>query len=462
MSATDDNLGTMLRRHRLSAGLRQQDLSATAGLSERTLRDLESGRVRNPRRSSIEKLSCALELCPSDRAQLLAQAGPSVRSTSEPLTIQVLGELLVRRGPVRVTVRSSLQRRLLGLLALQPGTVVPVSHIVDALWGEDPPRTCMDLVHSHVAQLRRLLEPDRERRSRSTVLKSVQSGYVIELAREQVDISRFDDLVDAGNQARTAGRNRDAETLLDEALFLWRGPLLVDASMLLGHSAIVPAARQRRVDAALAYADLAISHGHAAKALARLRPLLADEPLHEGLSIKVMVAMAAGGERASALHIFAGLRGRLADQLGIEPGPDAQRVHLDLLREGHPLPVAARAPVDCPPPPEPPTLTAAVTPRLPVADSSPGLPVAPVTLDRGSSVDGGDAWAPGGESSDRTDPKFISLPTDASSPHRLVVLVFTLSLVVITTGATEFVGFGFLELLGAQLGQRFGVVGILE
>jgi DNA-binding SARP family transcriptional activator/DNA-binding Xre family transcriptional regulator len=441
----------MLRRHRLSAGLRQQDLSATAGLSERTLRNLESGRVRNPRRSSIEKLSCALELGPSDRAQLLAQAGPPVRSTPAPLTIHVLGELLVRRGPVRVVVRSSLQRRLLGLLAIQPGTIVPVSQIVDALWGEDLPRTCTELVHGHVAQVRRLLEPDRERRARATVLRSVHSGYLLELPREQVDISRFDDLIEAGNDARTAGRDGDAEARLDEALSLWRGPLLVDAGMLLGDSAVIAAVRQRRVDAALAYADLAVGRRNANRAVARLRPLLADEPLHEGLCVKVMEAMSAVGERASALDAFAGLRSRLADQLGIEPGAEAQRLHVELLRGEPPVTVPAPARVSLP---ELRTELRAATSEIPVvADGAPRPPAAPVPRDPGRSIDQEGIRDPRGGSSDRGREQ-APRPADSRTFRRLVlisVLISALSLMVLISGAIVSVGVTVFELILGQL-----------
>jgi hypothetical protein len=124
-------------------------LARRAGISVRALRDIEQDRVRHPHQWSLWRLAAALRLGAADQERLLAAGGQ--------LGVGVLGPLVVGRGGVAVEVGQPMLRRLLGLLAIQPGQVVPRGEIVDVLWGEAPPQTCLELVHTHVARLRGLL-----------------------------------------------------------------------------------------------------------------------------------------------------------------------------------------------------------------------------------------------------------------------------------------------------------------
>jgi hypothetical protein len=92
----------------------------------------------------------------------------------------------------------------------------------------------------------------------------------------------------------------------------------------------------RRVSATLAYADLATALGRHEQAVSRLRALVDDEPLHEGLHSRLMLALAGSGQQGAALGQFADLRARLADELGIEPGPEIAAAHLRVLRQDVP------------------------------------------------------------------------------------------------------------------------------
>ncbi|GGV68765.1 XRE family transcriptional regulator [Streptomyces longisporoflavus] len=68
----------LLRRHRDRSGLTQQQLADFATLSVRAIRDLESGRVRRPRRDSVGLLADALRLGEAERRQLHAAGGSPV------------------------------------------------------------------------------------------------------------------------------------------------------------------------------------------------------------------------------------------------------------------------------------------------------------------------------------------------------------------------------------------------
>jgi transcriptional regulator with XRE-family HTH domain len=64
--------GELLRRHRLAAGLTQGELAARAGLSARTVSDLERGVKSRPHLHTVQLLAAALGLEGVARAALLA------------------------------------------------------------------------------------------------------------------------------------------------------------------------------------------------------------------------------------------------------------------------------------------------------------------------------------------------------------------------------------------------------
>jgi DNA-binding SARP family transcriptional activator/tetratricopeptide (TPR) repeat protein len=310
-------------------------------MSVRALRDIEHDRVRHPRTWSVQRLAVALRLDGQDRRRLQAVAGAAATRSSEGLDIGVLGPLRVRHDGVAVEVSQARLRCLLGLLAVQPGQVVGRDEIVDALWSQAPPNTCLELVHTYVARLRGLLEPHRPRRTPARVVVGVGGGYRLEVDAERLDVLRFDELAARAQHAHQAGELKTAYELLSQALGVWRGPVLADLDAGLRQHPAVVALAHRRLAAGLAYADLAIGLGRGEQAVAPLRILGVEEPLHEGLHARLMLALAGCGQQAAALRLFADVRDRLADELGIEPGTEIQEAHLRVLRRQ--LPLAATA-----------------------------------------------------------------------------------------------------------------------
>lgn len=72
------DFGGLLRRRRTEAQLTQEQLAELAGVSSRTVGDVERGVVRVPRKSSLDALADALALAGSQRTEFL-QAARSVR-----------------------------------------------------------------------------------------------------------------------------------------------------------------------------------------------------------------------------------------------------------------------------------------------------------------------------------------------------------------------------------------------
>ena len=149
----------------------------------------------------------------------------------------LLGPLEVSDDAGPVALGKPRQRAVLARLLLDVNHVVPVERIVSDLWGEAPPSRPVGAVHAYVSTLRRILEPDRAPRASATVLVSRSPGYLLTLDADAVDGERFESLV---TTSRTLSREKAVE-VLDEALALWRGPVLADFAF--ESWVIAPAAR---------------------------------------------------------------------------------------------------------------------------------------------------------------------------------------------------------------------------
>jgi DNA-binding SARP family transcriptional activator/tetratricopeptide (TPR) repeat protein/DNA-binding XRE family transcriptional regulator len=322
--------GGVLRARRLSRGLTQEELSRLAGVSVRAVRDIERGRVRRPRKDSVRRLAAVVGLDP---------AALDERPGVDRLQIKLLGPLTVHRADAPVDVGPPRQRCVLGLLGLQPNRVVRQEEIIDVLWGAHPQATSRNMVHAYVSRLRRLLPPWKG----MTLITGGDGGYRLTVDSDQLDLLRFDELV-----ARAAADPGSALDLYAQALACWRGPVLADlTARLRRHPAAVALAR-RHVDAVLAYADLAIAAGLHQGAEEQLRALTAEEPLHEGAHARLMLALAGSGRRAAALDLFAEVRGRLVEELGLEPGLELRDVQAQVLRGELPLAGARPGPAQLP------------------------------------------------------------------------------------------------------------------
>jgi DNA-binding SARP family transcriptional activator len=208
--------------------------------------------------------------------------------------------------------------------------------IVDLLWADRPPRTCLSLVHDYVRQLRRLLEPERTRGSAGRTLVRANLAYRLQLAPHELDVLSFDDFVARARRADAAGDPDTALDLYARALLCWRQPVLSGLDPQMRRHPAAVAIAGRRVSTALAHADLAIRLSRADEAVARLRDMVDDEPLHEGMQARLMLALAGSGQQGAALAVFAEVRQRLANDLGIEPGPELATAHLRVLRQDVP------------------------------------------------------------------------------------------------------------------------------
>ncbi|MDX8030594.1 BTAD domain-containing putative transcriptional regulator [Lentzea sp. BCCO 10_0856] len=192
-------------------------------------------------------------------------------------------------------------RMLLARLALDPGRPVPTTTLIDDLWGEQPPADASNALQSLVSRLRKVCPVSLE-----------PGGYRLGIATEDVDVFRFD-------QLRAAGR-------LDEALALWRGEPLADVR----EAPFAQVAAAKFDEARLAAEEERFTTGELDAAA--LTAMHERHPLRERLAGLLMRALCAQGRQSDALQIYAAVRGRLADELGVDPSAELQQVHLAALR----------------------------------------------------------------------------------------------------------------------------------
>ncbi|WP_149184015.1 BTAD domain-containing putative transcriptional regulator [Streptomyces sp. TRM49041] len=335
------SFGERLRSFRGRAGLTQRQLAEKSGVSVRVLRDLENGRVRRPQTRTVRRLADLLGLDVDEARELaVPQRKPAARPFDARLHIGVLGTLSVEYGGVGREVRAPKVRRLLALLALHHPEPAGLGEITRTLWPEEPPRSYQNLIHTYVSQVRRLLQPPGSGQGAATAsshLARTHTGYMLSIDRDQLDLTRFQDLSARARQAHYAGDTAAAHELAGLACRCWRGPLLADVPLLTQHPAATAAARQR-VESLLLYADLAMRLRQPEQVVQALHTATGEEPLHEGLQARLMLALASCGEQSRALKVFAEVTRRLDRELGIQPGEELRRAHLRVLHQELPWP----------------------------------------------------------------------------------------------------------------------------
>jgi DNA-binding SARP family transcriptional activator len=107
------------------------------------------------------------------------------------MRVRVLGELEILLDGERVDLGGPKPRDLLGLLVAAEGRPVPVSSLIDQIWGDSPPGRVEASLQSYVARLRRTLEPDRGARAAAQRLRTHAGGYSLEVSADAVDARRF-------------------------------------------------------------------------------------------------------------------------------------------------------------------------------------------------------------------------------------------------------------------------------
>src|SRR3954449_4915755 len=125
---------------------------------------------------------------------------------------RILGPLEVSDETGPLLLGGLKQRAVLAMLLLEPGRIASIDRLIDALWGEEPPRTATTSLQNFISQLRKTLGAE--------VLETKAPGYRLRIRPGELDLDRFRVIVES---ARGADPQTRAEKLRHGPA-LWQGP----------------------------------------------------------------------------------------------------------------------------------------------------------------------------------------------------------------------------------------------
>jgi DNA-binding SARP family transcriptional activator/tetratricopeptide (TPR) repeat protein len=245
----------------------------------------------------------------------------------------VLGPLEVTHQGVSVVVGTPRNRTVLAILLARANDLVTVEQLVDELWPEGPPAQARALVRGYVSRIRGALRPSPA----ADRLITRKPGYLMRVEDGELDVHRFERLIADARIARQAGQLGHCAALSRKAHRLWRGTPFAD----LPPTSIIAATATRLAELRLAgleeLYDTVLTSGHDAGIVTELTDLVVEHPLRERFVAQLMLALHHGGRTADALTAYQRIKRRLADELGIGPGTELQRLQLAILRNDRDL-----------------------------------------------------------------------------------------------------------------------------
>jgi len=243
------------------------------------------------------------------------------------LSVQLFGNLTIRRGSYVLHAHQlggPKPRQILEILLVHVGFPVSKDHLIELLWGANPPVEALPTLESYVSVLRRHLQPGA---GKFGPLQTTTGGYVLNHNLVDVDLDEFNDLLQRAQKCTP----ELAHPLLLRALDLAEAPLLGD-ELVAGwaseardlHSSRLTAARVLASEAAAA-----LHHTNDSVDLANLA--IADDPLNERAWTALILGLETAGRHAQGLQAYDRCRHAMRSELGCAPGQILRSAQLRLL-----------------------------------------------------------------------------------------------------------------------------------
>lgn len=244
------------------------------------------------------------------------------------MEFRLLGPLEVSRDGAPVVLGGPKQRAILTILLLHANQVVPRARLLADVWGERTPGTEHSL-DVQISRLRKSLAADGE----SEVLARRGRGYLLRVEDGSLDLVRFEQQIDAGQQALAEGCPAAAARLLNDGLRLWRGEPLAELADHVFADIEAGRLKERRLAALEARIDADLALGREAAIIGDLESLVQANPYRERFRAQLILALYRAGRQAEALAVYADTRKLLIDELGIEPGEQLRDLHRAVLAQ---------------------------------------------------------------------------------------------------------------------------------
>jgi WD40 repeat protein/DNA-binding SARP family transcriptional activator len=242
------------------------------------------------------------------------------------LEFRILGPLEVRDASGEVSLGGIKPRAVLAVLLLHPNEAVSAERLALALWGEEAPAGSVKTVQVHVSRLRKALgDPE--------VVRTTPAGYRLRVRPGELDVERFELLVEDGRRALAAGQAAHGATVLRDALNLWRGPPLEDLAYEPFAQAEIGRLEEQRLAALEMRIEADLAAGRHSEVLGELQRLSTSHPTRERLTAHLMLALYRCGRQAEALEVYRVARRELVAEIGVEPGPALRGLQEAILRQ---------------------------------------------------------------------------------------------------------------------------------
>jgi len=242
----------------------------------------------------------------------------------------VLGPLQMSVGGTLVPLGTPKQRAVLAVLVVNANRPIDIDTLIGAAWDQRPPQGARATLHAYISNLRRLMSSagiDRD------LLANVAPGYRLAIDHNQSDLGRFRTEKDAGVHAAAAAQFELASRHLSAALAQWRGPVLEDLRDLQFVETLATALDEEKVLAHTTHAETEIACGRPQAVIMELETLIATHLYREPLWAQLITAYYLADRQSDALEAYLRLKTRLAEDLGIDPGPKLRQLHGQVLRQ---------------------------------------------------------------------------------------------------------------------------------
>ncbi|PWI08964.1 hypothetical protein DIZ27_19965 [Streptomyces sp. NWU339] len=239
------------------------------------------------------------------------------------MEFQLLGPVEARDEVRRIALSGTKMHTVLAVLLLARGRVVSDGKLSELLWGWDPPATWNAQIYTYISRLRKLIGPEVD-------LVRRQPGYQLVADGARVDVVEFERLERLGRRAMEERRFTQAAETLRQALDLWQGPALANVTPHLAEAEL-PQLEEARMSALEHRIEADLALGRHGRLTSELTWLVGEFPVRERLRAQLMAALYRCGRQAEALRAYHEGREVLAEELGVDPGPDLTAAYQSLL-----------------------------------------------------------------------------------------------------------------------------------
>lgn len=241
---------------------------------------------------------------------------------------ELLGRLRISHGSGHAFISTLKSEIVLAVLLIRGDRVVKPNELITELWGEQPPRHAAAGLYAYVSQLRKQLHglgggPDR--------IRTMFPGYALHRGTDETDADLFAARIRRGREHAHAGRHDLACESFEDALALWRGPVLDDLHTGPIVSGFATWMLESRLECVEALMESRLRLGQHRELVGQLYSLVEEHPLRESLYRSLMIALYRSNRQADALMVFQKAWRTLYDELGLAPCRELRQVQQAIL-----------------------------------------------------------------------------------------------------------------------------------